>query len=477
MLEGFLSSDSWKNRRVTVMGLGRFGGGAGVTRFLVQRGAIVTLTDLASEADLLGSLKSLEPYRPSRLVLGRHEERDFREAELVVVNPAVKPGNPFVEIAKSAGVPITSEMNLFWERNQGRTVAVTGSNGKSTTAAMIHAILKAAGFRCRLGGNIGGSLLEEVEQIQADDWTVLELSSFQLVGLEAIKTRPDVAVVTNFSPNHLDWHGTLENYRDAKQSLVRYQTPDDAAILNADDPEVSRWPTAARRLEFGETDQGRAGVFAVSAASADWRIRIGKLDQAIPLGEWLHVPGKHNQQNAAAAIAAAIWIGATLDDARIALQSFSGLPHRLEFVIETAGRRFYNDSIATTPESAEMALQAFSEPIILLAGGSDKGTDLSDFARQIDGRVKAVALLGTTARMIQSDLEHEGFSGDNVRICDSLDEAVHWAGDQSQFGDVILLSPGCASYDWFQNFADRGEQFSKFAKSWKPSDDTLPSNR
>ncbi len=449
------------------MGLGRFGGGVAAARFLLQRGAIVTLTDLAKEAELTESLEALAPYAPARMVFGRHEEDDFRQADLIVVNPAVKPENPFLKIAQSAGVPLTSEMNLFWQFHQGRSVAVTGSNGKSTTSAMIYEILRHAGFRCRLGGNIGKSLLEVVEEIQPKDWTVLELSSFQLWDLNRLHPQPNVAVVTNFTPNHLDWHGSLAHYREAKQSLLRRQTCEDVAILNADD-EVSTWPTSAKRLGFGETDTGNAGVFAVAGSSRDWRVRMHGFDRTISLAEWLELPGRHNQHNAAAAIAAGLSAGATLEQAQVALESFLGLPHRLQFVIETAGRRFYNDSIATTPESAMMALAAFTQPIILLAGGYDKGMDLAEMSARIAQRAKAVALLGTTAAILKEHLTKLGFPAESARICRSLAEAVCWSADCSQAGDVVLLSPGCASYDWFQNFAERGAQFTRLAQSWQP---------
>lgn len=468
-----LTIDSLKNLKVTVMGLGRFGGGVSVTRFLVKRGAYVTLTDLASEADLCESLEALKPFCPARMVLGRHEESDFRDAQVVVVNPAVKPDNPYLKIAKDAGALLTSEMNMFWQFHRGKTVAVTGSNGKSTTTAMIHAILLQAGLKARLGGNIGQSLLEDVETIGPEDWTVLELSSFQLKDLDRIRARPDVAVVTNFTPNHLDWHGTIEDYRWSKQTLFRWQTPDDAAVLNADDPEVSTWPAAAQRLGFGETDPGGTGVFAVSGSRSEWRVRIKGLEQTIPLGEWLKIPGRHNQQNAAAAIAAALSAAATLPDAKAALESFRGLPHRLQFVIETAGRSFYNDSIATTPESVMMALDAFDRPIILLAGGYDKGIDLAEMSNRISQKVKAVALLGTTAPSLKEHLNRHRFPDSKARICQSLEEAVGWSGEQSQPGDVILLSPGCASYDWFWNFVDRGEQFTRHAKLWTPNSGEL----
>ncbi len=297
---------------------------------------------------------------------------------------------------------------------------------------------------------------------------MLELSSFQLKDLDRILARPNVAVVTNFTPNHLDWHGTLADYRQSKQTILRWQTPDDVATLNADDAEVWAWPTKARRVGFGENDLSGPGVFAMTGTASDWRVRINDLDQTDRSGEWLQVPGRHNQQNAAAAIAAALSVGATLQDAQAALESFMGLPHRLQFVVETAGRRFYNDSIATTPESVIMALAAFQQPIILLAGGYDKGIDLSELSLHIAQKVKAVALLGSTAAVLKNHLERNQFPDSAARICGSLEEAVHWSGAQSLPGDVILLSPACASYDWFRNFVDRGEQFTQLAKSWTP---------
>jgi len=458
---------SWKTRRVTVMGLGTFGGGAAVTRFLVERGAIVTLTDLKSETELAASLQTLAPHFPERLVLGRHEERDFREADWIVVNPAVKPDNSFLDIAQTSGASLTTEMNVFWDRHRGRTIAVTGSNGKSTTAAMVHAILQAADFTTRLGGNIGRSLLEEVDGIEPNAWTVLELSSFQLHWLDEIQPRPDIAVVTNFSPNHLDWHPTLDHYRQAKQTILRYQTDNDAVVMNADDAEVSHWPTSAQTFRFGENIT--EGIQAAGCGGGDWRIRMGEVEETIPLADWLSLPGRHNQLNAAAAVLASLTAGATMQDLEKGLRSFAGLPHRLEFVIEKAGRRFYNDSIATTPESTEKALEAFDEPILLLFGGRNKGADLDSVADKISRRAKAVALLGEVGPHVSARLEDLGLPQNKKMVAQSLNEAVSWLGDRSERGDVVLLSPGCASYDWFKSFEDRGTQFAQLAKSWEPT--------
>lgn len=456
----------YRGRRVTVMGLGRFGGGVGAVRFLSGRGARVTVTDAAPEGQLAESLAELRGVDLAAVHLGGHVERDFREADLVVVNPAVPRGNPFLEIARQAGVPLSSEMNLFWRHQRGRTVGVTGSNGKSTTTALIHSILKAAGWRVRLGGNIGRSLLPEVDQIGPDDWSVLELSSFQLADLDRLQVSPDVAVVTNFSPNHLDWHGTLDEYRRAKQTILRWQRPDSLALLNADDGDVTAWPTAARTYRFGLTDCGPRGCCAATATLALFQDERRKL--LLPLGEWLALPGRHNLQNALAAACAALALGVNPAAVERGVRTYEPLPHRLQFVAEVAGRRFYNDSLATTPESTLVALDAFTQPIILLAGGYDKRVDLTAMAAAIAARCKAVALMGQTAAPL-ADLIAAHRRGDAPHIGRPHDfaQAFAWAVAQSAPGDVVLLSPGCASYDWFRNFADRGHQFTQHVRHFQ----------
>src|ERR1700685_931839 len=222
-------------RSVTVMGLGRFGGGVGAVRFLTSRGARVTVTDLLDADDLAESLAKIADCPVETYRLGGHVESDFEDADLIVANPAVLPSSPYLQRAREAPVPITGEISLFWRCHPGRTLAVTGSNGKSTSTATAHAMLYAAGLECRLGGNIGRSLLPEVDAIAPHEWAVLELSSFQLDDLDRLPASPNVAVVTNFTPNHLDWHGSLAEYRRAKQSILRWQAPEDAAVLNQDD--------------------------------------------------------------------------------------------------------------------------------------------------------------------------------------------------------------------------------------------------
>jgi UDP-N-acetylmuramoylalanine--D-glutamate ligase len=470
---GFMLRDhdfnDYRGRRVTVMGLGSFGGGLGAVRFLLGRGALVTATDLRTEAQLAESLAQLADVPVDRWVLGRHEEADFDAAELVLVNPAVRRDHPLLVRCRERGIPLTSEMNLFWQHQRGIVLAVTGSNGKSTTTALLHNILRETGRRCWLGGNLGRSLLPVVDDIAADDFVVLELSSFQLADLDRLQVSPHVAVVTNFAPNHLDWHGTVDEYRQAKQTILRWQSATDMAVLNADDSDVRDWPVQGRRRLFGLSPQFDEGAFWDGDRAV---IRIDSSEQRAPVRDWLGLPGRHNLANALGATAAAMAVGATLDHVRVGLETYQPLPHRLQFVGEAAGRKFYNDSLATTPESTLVALDAFSEPIVLLAGGYDKRVDLTAMAAGIATRTKAVALMGETATTLREHIQQQPQMA--TQCSDPLPDfvtAFNWALGQSAPGDVVVLSPGCASYDWFRNFADRGEQFTKLVRAWSASKD------
>jgi UDP-N-acetylmuramoylalanine--D-glutamate ligase len=459
----------YRHMRVLVMGLGSFGGGLGVVRFLAERGAEITVTDTRPAGELADAIGELSDISGLQFRLGGHDEADFRRADLVVVNPAVRRDNPYLEFARAASIPLTSEMNLFWQWNPAPVVGVTGSNGKSTTTALIHSILTQAGRRAWLGGNIGVSLLSQVGQIQPDDVVVLELSSFQLTDLGRLQVSPGVSVITNFSPNHLDWHGSSGHYRWAKQTMLRWQKPTDTAILNADDGDSRQWQTAARRLQFGLHDAGEDGVFADDKGSAT--IRLVGQERVIPVSEWLRLPGRHNLANALAATCAALQIGVDLHAVQWGLERYKPLPHRLQWVADINGRSFYNDSLATTPESTIVALEAFEAPVVLLAGGYDKQVDLSQMAQTIARRAKAVALMGRTAGTLRSLI-----AGDAASHCltspelTSFRQAFEWALAQSVAGDVILLSPGCASYGWFRNFADRGRQFVELVESLATQD-------
>ena len=442
---------SWRGQRVTVMGLGHFGGGVAAARWLARQDARVTVTDLADERVLADSLAGLSDLPIAAYHLGGHREEDFRSAEVVVVNPAVRPGNPYVEIASNAGAQITTEIGMFIRACPARIVGVTGSNGKSTTAAMTAAILRAAregkGVGCGvwLGGNLGGSLLERLDDMGPDDWAVLELSSFQLWYMDPRTPMPHVAVATNFTPNHLDWHGRVEDYAAAKQRILTGQTPEDFAVLNTLDPEVRSWGTLVRGHQVPL-----------------WP------DANIPQ---LRVPGEHNRINAACAAAAATAAGCDEEAIRRGLEGFAALPQRLELVAVAGGRRFYNDSSATTPESTAAALRSLQGRVWLLAGGRDKGLDFRGLFDAIAHRACGAAFFGSVRDLLLS-----GATGRSGGFCaaafPSLADALAWCWEHSRPGDAILLSPGCSSQDQFQNFRQRGEHFAAMVRQLAEVDRT-----
>lgn len=428
----------FKDRHVTVMGLGHFGGGAAVARWLARQGALVTVTDLATEQVLAASLQSLADVPIAAYHLGAHREEDFRDADLVVVNPAVRPENPFLLAAVNSGVAITSETELFLQACPARIIAITGSNGKSTTTAMTGDILRADGRRVHLGGNIGRSLLDQVDKIDANDWVVLEISSFQLHYLR-LGTRPvDVAVVTNCVPNHLDWHGSFENYVADKQRLLLAQTGADLAVLNTQDPEVATWAAMAR----------------------------GHLLPPLPLDRipQLAVPGRHNRTNAACAAAAALGAGCAEAAIREALRSYRPLPDRLERVGVIGGRHFYNDSSSTTPESTIAALDALEGPTWLLAGGSDKGADFGAMCRTIAAKAAGAAFYGAVREKLR-DRVVQTCPAFPCTAVETMDEAIAWCWRTSRPGENIVLSPGCASRDQFQNYRARGGHFVQLLRT------------
>ena len=332
----------WTNKRVTVMGLGRFGGGVGVTRWLVDRGARVLVTDQATP-DLLR--KALDQIRDLgvELRLGEHRESDFREADVVVVSPAVPDTNEYIAAARDAGVEITTEINLFVEHCPAQTIGITGSVGKSTATAMIGHLLERTkpGRRIWVGGNLGVSLLDKLGQIKADDFVVLELSSFQLARTAAACWSPDVAVITNISPNHLDWHGDYAAYIAAKLEIARFQNPKRDALVIGDHENLRE---QLDRVSFATVKPWKYGLDEAATPIAS----RGRDHRSWP-NLRLAIPGRHNRENAAAALAVAHVLDIESEHATAALATFEGLSHRLQRIAVHDGVTFYNDSKSTTP--------------------------------------------------------------------------------------------------------------------------------
>lgn len=390
------------------MGLGRFGGGLGAVQWLLGQGANVTLTDLAVEQELGTQLELLKNHPNITFVLGEHRTQDFTQTDLVIANPAVtKPwDNDYLRAAWDSGVQVSTEIELVIRqlpRNQ--VIGVTGTAGKSTTVSMIHAALDASGVRSHQGGNIGGSLLQSIESIKENDIVILELSSAMLWWLEkAGGWSPHIAVLTTIEENHIDWHGSFDEYVRCKELIFKFQTEQDIALTQ--DPEA--------------TFSG------------------------------LQVLGKHNERNAAVAFLAAVATKAHSKHARMGIQNFRGLPHRLQEVREG----YYNDSKSTTPKATELAIDSFPDAtkVHVIVGGYDKRTDLSLLAKQAS-RVCCMYAIGSTAQDIAS------LAKGRVLVCETLNHAVQKAKQSMEEGDVLLLSPGCASWDQFDNYEKRGEQF------------------
>jgi UDP-N-acetylmuramoylalanine--D-glutamate ligase len=444
-------------RRATVMGLGLFGGGVGVTKHLAALGFDVTVTDLRDERTLAPSVEALRGV-PVRLRLGGHDLADFADADLLVVNPAVPPGNEFVAAAVARGVPVDTEIGMFVRACRGRVAGVTGSAGKSTTSALLAKCLEAAGRRVFLGGNIGVSLLETLPSIGADDLVVLELSSFQLHWLRREDLRPEIGVMTNIAPNHLDWHGTIEAYAEDKTGIV--PAAGGLFVACADDARVAeiarRAPCRVAWTSRGDSPPAGDAVF--------WRgdelvARTGARTESVLRRGDVRLLGGHVAWNVASAAAAALALGATPAAVQEGARAFDGLPHRLKPIGTVRGVLCVDDSKSTTPEAAAGALAAFERPVLLLAGGYDKHADPAPMVAAAAARAKAVLCYGATGAALAAALRTAGAR--DVVLATTLAEAVEAAWMLAAEGDVLLLSPGHASWDQFRNYEERASEFAR----------------
>ena len=451
------SADDLRGRRTVVLGLAR--SGIAASRFLADAGAVVVAYDRRPAAELADAIAALGA-RPVRLALGVDEAAAtalLEHADLLVTSPSISPRFPTTDAwlrdalgtAEARGAELVSEVELFLRLTRARIVGVTGTKGKTTTASLLAAMLEVGGLPVVLGGNIGTPLVERALELGPEVWAVVELSELQL---PTIGSGADVAVYTNIGEDHLDRHGTVEAYRSVKARLAELSAADGRVVLNHDDPGcrelASRLPATALAW-YGIESSGDLEAW---IDDEGWVTVAG--ERLLPRPE-VPLPGRHMLANVLAAALGATLVGVGPGAIARAIRDFPGVPHRLETVGEHSGVRWVNDSQATIPAAAIAALESFDQPIVLIAGGKDKGLDYADFADAIAGRARAAVLIGETA----DELEREIGGRVPLERAGSMDEAVGIAARLGRPGDVVLLAPAAASFDMFVDYAARGDEF------------------
>ena len=433
---------SFAGRRALVLGLGRFDGGLGTVRFLCAEGADVLVSDTATRESLTASADAAEALG-ARLVFGPQTPDLLEGIDVVLVNPAIPFDHPVLAAAEARGIPVTTEINIVLARCKAPIYGITGTKGKSTTATLLAAMLRALGKTVHLGGNIGASLVGDLEAIEPTHRVVLELSSFQLHWARRVERSPQVALVTNLLSDHLDRHGTQEHYERSKRVILDFQRDGDLAVLPADDAAVAE-----------------AGWFEAGAAR---KVAWGA-DRPLAL-DGMRLLGAHNRANALAAATAVLegeQLGAdALPTLAAGACDVEALPHRLQPVAEVEGVLYVDDSNATQPASTRAALRALERPTILILGGKEKGADVGPLLDEVRARAKAVVLTGSSADDLAARL------GDALPMAraEDVEAAVREAARLSAAGDAVLLSPAYASLDQYRSFAERGDRFQEAVRA------------
>jgi UDP-N-acetylmuramoylalanine--D-glutamate ligase len=442
-----------EGKNILVVGLAR--SGAAAAEFLSARGARVTVNDAKQEREL--------KYAPAlrakgiEIVAGSHPSELFGKSDLIVVSPGVPLALEPFQKARAAGVPVIGEVELAARFMRGRLIGVTGSNGKTTTTTLAHRLLKRAGLPAQVGGNIGTPLISLVETSRDDSFTVVELSSFQLEAVDQL--RLFVSVVINLTPDHLDRYDSMDDYAAAKANIFRNQTATDFAVLNADDERVAKMNrlTRARVIYFSRRRELDEGIFL--RANSVWR-RAPGVERVLIARDETRLRGDHNLENVMSALAVGIACGASGDSMRDTIRNFKGVEHRLEFVAEINGVKFYNDSKATNVDAAIKCIEAFDGGVNVILGGKDKGSDYAPLAPLVRERCSNVILIGAAADKIAAALAHTR----PLHAAATMQEAVEIGLKLGQPGEIVLLAPACASFDMFENYEHRGRVFKEAVK-------------
>lgn len=471
-----------KNKKVTVMGLGLLGGGLGTTKWLVQQGAEVLVTDLKTEEELKPSLEELESF-DLEYVLGEHRPQDFKETDMVVKSPAVEDDSKFLKVARENDVPIETEMSLFFKNSPCPIIGITGTKGKSTVATLTYKLLK-QDYQTILGGNIKTETLPKLEELDENSLAILELSSWQLSSLEKDELSPEAAIITNIKQDHLNRYESFDDYVADKSVIYKHQTEEDYLALNYQDKVSSKFADSAKAQvyfynfeeEINESREEDLLAKKQAGKKPPTRPERGatiKNDSIIFQGEEVcnkenvKLSGEHNLTNVLAAITMAKIYGVSNETIKEVVSEFSGLPHRLELVKE--GKiNFYNDSCATNPAATKAALNSFDEEVVLIAGGAEKDLEFEEVAKAIAKNVKGLILLKGEATPRLKKQVKEALEEENRRIpinqTESMEQAVNAASKLAEPNSIVLLSPACSSFGQFINEFDRGEKFKEAVK-------------
>jgi UDP-N-acetylmuramoylalanine--D-glutamate ligase len=448
-----------KGKKVLVVGLGKSGLAAAL--FLRRRGAQVTVSDIRSAEALAKDIPALLE-EGIMVEAGGHGLLTFRRQDLIVVSPGVPLDTPELVQAKSFGRPVIGELELAARFLKGKTLAITGSNGKTTTTTLVGDMLQEAGLPTLVGGNIGVPVVALIEESTDETWSVLEVSSFQLESTEQF--HPNIAVILNITPDHLDRHGSFENYARAKERIFAEQNERDFVVLNADNARAAAaasrsaaavyWFSLEHPVLQGAWVQDGFVVFRIA--------RDAVTEKVIPLSG-ITLKGEHNVENVLAAVCAARLAGAPAEAIQHAIEKFKAVEHRLEYVATLNGVEFYNDSKATNVDATAKAIAAFSSGIHLILGGKDKNSDYTQLSQLLRAHVRAVYTIGSAAAKIESQLRGVV----SIHSCETLDNAVSAAAAAAHPGEVVLLAPACSSFDQFESYEHRGRVFKELVNEWR----------
>jgi UDP-N-acetylmuramoylalanine--D-glutamate ligase len=443
-----------RKMRVLVVGLARTG--VATALFCARHNATVSATETRSESEL-GEIPAKLREADVTLELGGHTEKTFLAQDLIIPSPGVPADDPFLAVARSKRITIWSEIELAYRFLEGKLIGITGSNGKTTTATLVQHILKSAGMQSFLAGNVGTPLISLVESVTAGTTAVVELSSFQLELIE--RFRPDIGVLLNITPDHLDRHKTLEAYGAAKARLFENQTELDAAVLNRhDEPSQKYLPKKPQVFWFSRKQAVEQGA---CLRGDDILVVRGAEEEFIMTRNEIPLPGAHNVENVLAAITTARLAGVDAQSIGDAVRHFQGVEHRLELVAEVGGVRYYNDSKATNVDATLKALDAFPGRIHIILGGKDKGSDYAVLQDSLREKSILALLIGTAADKIESQIR----GSVAIERAGTLDRAVVLASQAAKSGDIVLLAPACASFDQFQNYEHRGRVFKELVQN------------